>query len=59
MSLNYYFGELTLSKLLTVIMLGWKKGLTTGSYYIHSSPATGSQKIALGVCTELCTSCAV
>jgi ribonucleotide reductase alpha subunit len=59
MSLNYYFGELTLSKLLTVIMLGWKKGLTTGSYYIHSSPAAGSQKIALGACTKKCTSCSI
>ncbi|QST86965.1 pF778R [African swine fever virus] len=44
MSLNYYFYEPELSQVLTVLVLGWKKGLTTGSYYCHFSPGAGTQK---------------
>jgi ribonucleoside-diphosphate reductase alpha chain len=44
MSLNYYFGVPVLSEALTVLVDGWKAGLTTGSYYVHTAPATGAQK---------------
>lgn len=39
-SLNYYFGAPNLKKILSVIVLGYQKGLTTGSYYIHTQAAT-------------------
>jgi ribonucleoside-diphosphate reductase subunit M1 len=41
-SLNYYFGEPVLEDALSVLMLGWERGLTTGSYYMHTQPATGA-----------------
>jgi len=43
-SLNYFFGEPNLKKVLSVIVMGWKLGLTTGSYYIHTQAAQGAQK---------------
>jgi len=43
-SLNYYFGPPRLPEILSVIVLGWQKGLTTGSYYIHTKAATGGIK---------------
>ena len=43
-SLNYYFSEPRLADALTVIVEGWKAGLTTGSYYIHTQPAVGAIK---------------
>ena len=46
-SLNYYFGAPVLSEVLPVLMEGWKAGLTTGSYYIHTVPAAGAQNAAL------------
>lgn len=44
-SLNYYFGPPVLKDILTVILTGWREGLTTGSYYIHTQPAAGSLKL--------------
>jgi ribonucleotide reductase alpha subunit len=44
-SLNYYFGEPVLKNILTVIVMGWREGLTTGSYYIHTQPAAGALKL--------------
>lgn len=46
-SLNYYFGEPRLRDALTVIVKGWQEGLTTGCYYIHTQPATGTAKTSL------------
>lgn len=46
-SLNYFFGEPKLKDALTVIVEGWREGLTTGSYYIHTQPAAGSQKTSI------------
>lgn len=46
-SLNYYFGEPKLRDALTVIVKGWEEGLTTGSYYIHTQPAAGTQKTSI------------
>jgi len=46
-SLNYYFGEPKLKDVLTVLVKGWREGLTTGSYYIHTQPAAGSQKTSI------------
>jgi ribonucleoside-diphosphate reductase alpha chain len=46
-SLNYYFSEPRLKDALTVLLLGWREGLTTGSYYIHTQPAAGAQKTSI------------
>ncbi|GFR91548.1 ribonucleoside-diphosphate reductase [Elysia marginata] len=43
-SLNYYFSAPCLRDALTVVVSGWKEGLTTGCYYIHTQPAAGSAK---------------
>jgi ribonucleoside-diphosphate reductase alpha chain len=48
-SLNYYFGEPRFRDALTVIVEGWRLGLTTGSYYIHTAPAVGAAEAALGL----------
>ena len=48
-SLNYYFEDITFEKLWSVISLGHKLGLKTGSYYTHSSPAVGAQGTSLGI----------
>lgn len=65
-SLNYYFGEPLLRDALTIIVNGWKEGLTTGSYYIHTQPAVGTAKTSIAPtskkeikCTEECDSCSV
>lgn len=68
-SLNYFFGEPRLRDALTVLLLGWREGLTTGSYYIHTQPAAGSQKTSIAApaygteepaCDEeTCTACSV
>lgn len=46
-SLNHFFEELTLPDVLTVLFLAWEKGLPTGSYYMHSTPAAGTQKTSI------------
>jgi len=43
-SVNYYYTEPKFSKVLTEMVRSWKLGSITGSYYIFSAPATGSQK---------------
>jgi ribonucleotide reductase alpha subunit len=50
-SLNYFFSEPTLDKFLTTMVYGWRAGLTTGSYYIHTAPAAGAQIQAMLVKT--------
>lgn len=47
MSLNYYFTDVTIKKMITVQIMGWKMGLKTGSYYIHSSPMVGAAKTSV------------
>lgn len=49
MSLNYYYTSPTVKDLATVLTLGWDKGLKTGSYYIHSRPAAGTQQTSIMV----------
>jgi ribonucleoside-diphosphate reductase alpha subunit len=46
-SLNHFFEELTLPNVLTVLFLAWEKGLPTGSYYMYSAPAAGTQKTSI------------
>jgi ribonucleoside-diphosphate reductase alpha subunit len=46
-SLNYYLGSPDLSGILTVLVLGWQQGLTTGCYYVHTQPAVGSAKTSV------------
>jgi ribonucleoside-diphosphate reductase alpha subunit len=74
MSLNYYMSKLALSELFNIHYGGWSIGLKTGSYYIHSQPASGAQQMmatntkekmsdivtpAAEVCQIGCTSCDV
>lgn len=40
-SLNYYFNTPNFSNVLSLLVKGWIKGITTGSYYIHFQPACG------------------
>jgi ribonucleotide reductase alpha subunit len=47
MSLNYYFTSPTLKDLATIVEMADKQGLKTISYYMHSKPATGSQKTSV------------
>lgn len=44
MSLNYYFEDLTLANVATLLSLAEKEGLKTAWYYMHTKPATGGQK---------------
>ncbi len=46
-SLNYYFSEAKLEDALSVLLLGWKLGLTTGSYYMHMQAAVGTAKTSV------------
>lgn len=46
MSMNVYFDEPDLPKILRFLVEGWREGLKTGMYYCHTRPAAGSQKIA-------------
>jgi ribonucleoside-diphosphate reductase alpha subunit len=39
MSMNHFYGELTLKKVLTAVRRAWRLGLKTGAYYIHSTAA--------------------
>jgi len=73
MSMNAYFTDPDMSKILRFLMEGWKAGLKTGMYYCHTAPATGSQKTSVKdhtgaaedapeVCTRddpTCTACSV
>lgn len=43
-SLNYYWHDPKFEDYLSVLCLGWKKGLTTGSYYQYSQAGEGSQQ---------------
>jgi ribonucleoside-diphosphate reductase alpha subunit len=43
-SLNLFFEKPTFKILHSAHFTGWKLGLKTGSYYIRSKPATGSQR---------------
>ena len=43
-SLNLFFEKPTFKTLHSAHFTGWKLGLKTGSYYIRSKPATGSQR---------------
>src|SRR6185503_10863762 len=47
-SLNYYFNEITFEKVWSVIELGWRLGLKTGSYYCHSSAGSSAHGANLG-----------
>lgn len=47
MSLNYFFTDLTLKDLATIVELGAKEGLKTLSYYTHSKPAAGGMKTSV------------
>lgn len=46
-SLNIYIDYPTHSKLTSMHFYGWKKGLKTGSYYIHSKPARSAVKFTV------------
>ncbi len=46
-SLNIYIDYPTHAKLTSMHFYGWKKGLKTGSYYIHSKPARSAVKFTV------------
>jgi len=46
-SLNIYIDYATHAKLTSMHFYGWKKGLKTGSYYIHSKPARSAVKFTV------------
>jgi ribonucleoside-diphosphate reductase alpha subunit len=45
-SLNQYIYDVSVKRILTNQMYAWKGGMTTGSYYTHTKPASGSIKSA-------------
>ena len=47
MSLNAYFGEPSLTRILRFLLEGWRAGLKTGMYYCHTLPAAGALTTAV------------
>jgi ribonucleoside-diphosphate reductase alpha subunit len=45
-SLNAYRKTVSVSELLKIWLTGWRSGLATMSYYIHTQPASGSSRAA-------------
>ena len=64
-SLNYFYEKPTPTALWTVLRMGWERGLTTGSYYIHSAPAQEvarppvAREEAATCAGDSCAACAV
>nr|AFP95882.2 rr1 [Mamestra brassicae multiple nucleopolyhedrovirus] len=61
-SFNVYMANPTLSKMASVHMYGWKRGLKTGMYYLRTLPAANSQQFTVSPnleCTKNsdCASC--
>lgn len=62
-SMNLYFPTIELGKTQSAMVYAWKKGLKTGSYYVHSQPAHITTNIAKSDATcsrtnaEVCESC--
>ena len=46
-SLNIFMERPTVSKLSSLYMYGWKRGLKTLSYYLRTQPATGAVKFTV------------
>lgn len=46
-SLNIFMERPTVSKLSSLYMYGWKRGLKTLSYYLRTKPATGAVKFSI------------
>ena len=46
-SLNIFIERPTVSKLSSLYMYGWKRGLKTLSYYLRTKPATGAVKFTV------------
>ena len=46
-SLNIFMERPTVSKLSSLYMYGWKRGLKTLSYYLRTKPATGAVKFTV------------
>ena len=47
MSNNLWLTDADLPKILRFLFDGWRAGLKTGLYYVHSQPAAGAQKSSL------------
>lgn len=64
-SMNLYFPTIELQKFQSAMVYAWKKGLKTGSYYVHTKPAHNASNMAkkdeVKVCNikdkEACESC--
>lgn len=62
MSMSLFLDEPNLPKILRFLIEGWKTGLETGMYYLHTKPAIGSQMTSIidNKCDRNnCQSCAV
>lgn len=47
MSLNLFLKEADLPSILGFLLSGWRAGLKTGLYYMHTQPAAGTQKTSV------------
>lgn len=48
-SLNLFLDTPELPKILRFLVEGWRAGLKTGLYYVHTKPSAGTQKTALAL----------
>lgn len=46
-SLNWFLNEVVNSKIIELMFLGWKRGLKTVKYYLHSKPAVQAQQFTI------------
>lgn len=56
-SLNIKIPDVKFSKLTSMHFYGWKKGLKTGSYYIHTQTAANAQQFTVEPKTADCENC--
>jgi ribonucleoside-diphosphate reductase alpha subunit len=55
-SMNLHLEDATETKVSSMLMYGWKKGLKTGLYYLRTRPKTQAIQVTIA-CTRECTSC--
>jgi ribonucleoside-diphosphate reductase alpha chain/ribonucleoside-diphosphate reductase subunit M1 len=56
-SMNLFLEEPTVSKISSMHMYGWEKGLKTGMYYLRTRPSSKPIQVTLSCTKESCTSC--
>ena len=55
-SMNLHLEDATETKVSSMLMYGWKKGLKTGLYYLRTRPKTQAIQVTIA-CARECTSC--